>query len=442
MKRMYAALAIGALMMAGGARACPLWAQREAVPPRWSPSPLNDAHNSSHLDPMAILKRAADTLHATRSVFATFSSRYEYPGATENSRPRVVMTVGNSAMQRPNLDHDWIWSDNGRSTAGARGPSMVDVEYSKDTSQFLSTDTAIYLINGTTYNRIERLGGPRPGTNAIAIADFFDRAKSPASRVAELRAAGKLRFLRLATPERWKGEVYTVVEFQYEDNDPFLSKSARKRLPGGVLVTDERCYIGADRLIHRIVDHSNLGWSQDYAVNQLKLDPRLDASLFKIPSSLRPLPQRPLLQSGAVAPNFRVLDRYGRAVRLSDFHGKVVLLDFWASWCIPCQAAFRYVEPIAAKYRSQGVVALAVNVWDTKSAFDAWTQSHPEFNDLTPLIDPTPRRGHNVASGPYHVTGIPTQYIIDRDGKIVLGVKGIPSEPGVVEAAIRSALQR
>src|SRR5262249_51447765 len=62
------------------------------------------------------------------------------------------------------------------------------------------------------------------------------------------------------------------------------------------------------------------------------------------------------------APDFTLKDSHGQVVRLSDFRGKVVLLDFWATWCGPCRMTIPELNALAKKYQDQGVVVLGVSL--------------------------------------------------------------------------------
>jgi peroxiredoxin len=66
--------------------------------------------------------------------------------------------------------------------------------------------------------------------------------------------------------------------------------------------------------------------------------------------------------AGARATNFTVRDLQGKHLRLSDFDQKVVLMDFWATWCKPCLAELKHLEKFYAKYKSKGFVVLAVSM--------------------------------------------------------------------------------
>ena len=147
--------------------------------------------------------------------------------------------------------------------------------------------------------------------------------------------------------------------------------------------------------------------------------PPTDAKLYVAPM---------LLANGTAAPDFTVQDKDGKPVKLSDYRGKTVVLDFWATWCGPCQSSLPHTTEMAKKYAAKNVVVLAVNVWDSKAAFDGWLPKHPEYSALNFAIDPNPDQSKSVASALYGVSGIPTQYVIGPDGKIIKSIIGY--EPG------------
>ena len=131
-----------------------------------------------------------------------------------------------------------------------------------------------------------------------------------------------------------------------------------------------------------------------------------------------------LLAAGTLAPDFTVQDKMGSPVKFSDYKGKVVVLDFWATWCGPCQMSLPHTNEVAKQFADKGVVVLAVCVSDTQAAFDGWLPQHPEYDAITFAFDPA-KRGGPLGSGPlYHVSGIPTQYVIGKDGKVIVSFVG------------------
>lgn len=110
------------------------------------------------------------------------------------------------------------------------------------------------------------------------------------------------------------------------------------------------------------------------------------------------------------APAFSVAGGTGK-LNLSDFHGKVVYLDFWASWCGPCRASFEWLNEAHEKYADQGLVVIAVNVDKERELAERFLKDNPaKFH-----IGYDPEGG--VAQS-YRLKGMPSSYMIDRKGQL------------------------
>jgi thiol-disulfide isomerase/thioredoxin len=106
---------------------------------------------------------------------------------------------------------------------------------------------------------------------------------------------------------------------------------------------------------------------------------------------------------------------------LSSYKGKVVYLDFWASWCPPCRKSFPWMNSMQEKYKSQGLEIIAVNLdANKKDALKFLSTNSAIFTVAFDSEGKTPRK--------YGVKGMPTSYLIDRDGKIVLQHMGFDDE--------------
>jgi thiol-disulfide isomerase/thioredoxin len=153
-----------------------------------------------------------------------------------------------------------------------------------------------------------------------------------------------------------------------------------------------------------------------------------------------PDPKVEMLKVGAMAPDFSTEDLAGKEVKISTFKGKVVILDFWATWCGPCMAAMPHTQEIAAKYKDQGVVVLGSCTSDTRLKFEAWVKANQEnYPDILWSHDRFERLPIRASHRLYGVQGIPTQFIIDRDGKVVDIVVGYQKGEAILDAALAKA---
>jgi cytochrome c biogenesis protein CcmG/thiol:disulfide interchange protein DsbE len=113
-----------------------------------------------------------------------------------------------------------------------------------------------------------------------------------------------------------------------------------------------------------------------------------------------------------LAPEFSLKDVDGRTVRLSDYRGKVVVLDFWATWCSPCRTEIPWFTEFERRNKDRGFAVLGVSMDD-----DGWPVVKPFLKDL--------KVNYRVMLGDDHtadmyggIDALPTTFIIDRDGRI------------------------
>lgn len=145
-----------------------------------------------------------------------------------------------------------------------------------------------------------------------------------------------------------------------------------------------------------------------------------------------------LLTAGTLAPDFTAQAPDGHTVKLSDYRGKVVVLDFWATWCPPCRASMPHLQHLHETLSSKGVKVLGICVSDEKSAFDKWIPEHKELT-FECAYDLAGRSGNSISGKLYNVSGIPTTYIIDKDGKVLEAIVGYEEGDKRVEAALKKA---
>ncbi|MBP5395475.1 MAG: TlpA family protein disulfide reductase [Bacteroidales bacterium] len=135
---------------------------------------------------------------------------------------------------------------------------------------------------------------------------------------------------------------------------------------------------------------------------------------------------------GNIAPDFTLSDLYGKQVSLSSYKGKVVLLDFWASWCPDCRRASPYMRYLYRKYHDKGLEIVGVSLDNDRERWYSGVQTDSlQWTQLSSL-----QRWECPVAKAYNIHWIPTLVLIDRDGRIV--ARRLEGEE--LESKIRSLL--
>jgi peroxiredoxin len=143
------------------------------------------------------------------------------------------------------------------------------------------------------------------------------------------------------------------------------------------------------------------------------------------------------VSAGPQAPDFTMQDLSGKTIRLSDYRGRVVVLDFWASWCPPCRMAMKELIELQEKNRNRGLVILGISL------------DHPKRMDDQELMDfvkekrvnyPVIRFNRAVVIDYFgeKKISLPTLFVIDREGKI--RDRHIGFAPGALEKSLEKVL--
>lgn len=149
----------------------------------------------------------------------------------------------------------------------------------------------------------------------------------------------------------------------------------------------------------------------------------------------------PLLANGTTAPDFAGLDINDNPVKLSDLRGKVVVIDFWASWCAPCNVAMPHNQAVMQKLQAEGlpVVMLAVDNSDGREDFDAWVKPKRARMSALTFVYVSPTQDFNRKK--FQVTGLPAQYVLDKNGVIRASFVNSLKPNNDLEKAVRAALR-
>lgn len=152
---------------------------------------------------------------------------------------------------------------------------------------------------------------------------------------------------------------------------------------------------------------------------------------FILPGFVRS--RRKMLQ-GEVSMDFTLEDLSGEKVNLKSLRGKVVLLNFWASWCGPCRIEMPYIDKLQKEFKGKGLVVLGINDEEPDIARDYLRKNHITFRSLIDI--------EQEVSLLYQVTAIPTVFIIDRQGKISFQEVGLSREEALREALSEAGIHK
>ena len=144
------------------------------------------------------------------------------------------------------------------------------------------------------------------------------------------------------------------------------------------------------------------------------------------------------LEPGIMAPDFVLADREGNAVQLSDYRGKVVYLDFWATWCSPCVRMMPHSQRLQDQFENQDVVFLFVSLDKNKSSWETFVKN----NKLSGVHVATDNKNiyQSEIAKLYRVKHLPAYFLIDKNGKISRSPAKSPSSSLIIEQ-INSLLQ-
>jgi peroxiredoxin len=150
-------------------------------------------------------------------------------------------------------------------------------------------------------------------------------------------------------------------------------------------------------------------------------------------AAVAPLPVIDHPLRGSPAPDFSLVARGGAAASLAAYAGKVVLVDFWATWCEPCRSSFPEYQALVGRYGDR-VAVLGISEDDEEQGIDG-------FADETGARFPLAWDGDKSVAQRYQITGMPMLFIIDQRGLVRFVHSGFrPGDEEQISAAIDSLL--
>src|SRR3954463_10331746 len=189
-----------------------------------------------------------------------------------------------------------------------------------------------------------------------------------------------------------------------------------------------------------LIEGSMSGYRLDltYKVKHMSYGASADATVFKLPNGLKEVKELPRWNearikkqlAGRVAPELQVTDIQGKAISLAELKGKTVLLDFWTTWCPPCQADAPSISKLNQKYRDKNLAIVGISVDEEREIVEKYLKKHP---DSYPVV----LSSENQMPRPYQIGVFPTYLIISPDGTLMTAEEG---DKGFVK--LRKELQK
>jgi thiol-disulfide isomerase/thioredoxin len=228
-----------------------------------------------------------------------------------------------------------------------------------------------------------------------------------------------------------------------------------KPLPASEMrITETIAFARTDGLPRRVATAAEIpgqeamsGMNTTATFNGVKADPTMDEKTFSTAAPADYKKQEMAAESeqrgpemkvkaGEAALDFKLMDLAGKEVTLASLKGKVVLLDFWATWCGPCVKAMPSIQKISEDYKGKDVVILGVNTWERKEGAGKKYMTDKGYTYGCLLA------GDDLAVA-YGISGIPTLIVIGKDGKVEKIEVGFgPEGEKVLRAAIEAGLAK
>lgn len=191
----------------------------------------------------------------------------------------------------------------------------------------------------------------------------------------------------------------------------------------------ERIWIGQSdylpRKIRRLSEGSGTQ-TEEWTFSNVKVTDAIDETQFAagLPNGYTLesfAPQRKLLSNGDDAPPWELADLNGEKHKLSDYLGRVVVLEFWATWCGYCREGMKDLQRLSDELSGKSVVVIPINLFESTDADVKGFLNRLGYSFQT-------MTGGDVIAEKYRVSSVPATYVIDRNGRVAFGKRGYGPE--------------
>jgi peroxiredoxin len=257
------------------------------------------------------------------------------------------------------------------------------------------------LVEGGTPLGFEALLGPDPvkalSTGLTSSADLgVEPIAGQSAHHLQIAAVPYITDIWIAAPQPLLLQSRVSIDMSAALKN--LTAEQKQKMPAG---------LGLEQMkMSRDTTYSNWQIDQPIAATTFQFQPPPGAQLV---DELVKLPPHPLV--GKMAPDFQLNDLDGHPVSLASLRGKIVVLDFWATWCGPCVASLPLVSSVADSFKDQGVVFYAMNLKETAGQVR-------QFQAQKALAFPVLLDANGKVSDLYQAQAIPETVLIDPAGKI------------------------
>ena len=370
-------------------------------------------------DARALLKETGDVLHKHKSYVIEQRTLVDVQGPT-SARMEMLAKMAASAPGKMRIE-----------TSGQMGGALIVSD---------SENTWVYLAPLKQYMKTAAATGPEALVKSLvpAMGEVFDQLKSKDPYI-----SAKITGEEPVEVDGKKINCYVV--------EGALDKVT---LPGSMTMTDAVTKVWIDKASKATLKTTITATMQGAAmpapmhmnmamtVTSQKFDEALPDSLFTFtpPEGAKEVPEFKMPGvantdlTGKAAADFKLKSLDLKQYSLSDLRGKVVLIDFWATWCVPCRADLPMLEKLHQEFKNKGLVLLGFDVGED-------VDTVRKFLGSTKLTYPVLLTAGTEAALSYSVTAYPTLVLIDREGMIVFYHVGAGSEKELRESLAKLGIE-